>query len=64
MICVLPSGRIASTCIALPRRWKCGWKFVMSVFSFSTVKPSVCAIEFGGMSSTFGADLMPVKPIR
>ena len=29
----------------------------MSVFSFSTVKPSVCAIEFGGMSSAFGAVL-------
>ena len=55
MTCLLPSGRIASTCIALPRRWKCGWKFSMSVFSFSTVKPSVIAIEFGGMSSILRA---------
>ena len=33
MTCVVPFGRIASTCIALPRRWKCGWKLVMRVFS-------------------------------
>ena len=33
----------------------------MIVFSFSTVKPSVCAIEFGGMSSACGPFFSPVK---
>jgi hypothetical protein len=35
----------------------------MRVFSFRTVKPSVIAIEFGGMSSIFVRS-MPVKPMR
>jgi hypothetical protein len=47
----------------LPRRWKCGWKLVMSVFSFSTVKPSVWDTLFGGMSR-YSRCLSPVKAIR
>src|SRR5260370_690283 len=49
MTCLLPSGRIASTCIDLPRRWKCGWKLSMSAYSFRTVTPAVLRIELVGI---------------
>ena len=36
----------------------------MTVFSFSTVKPSVWATEFGGMSRPAVPFFRPVKPTR
>ena len=52
--CVVPSGRIASSCMALPRRCMCGWKFSRRAGWRSTVKPSLIDTVLGLMSRLSG----------